>query len=120
MNVMIVEHRQSLATLWEDHLIRMGADVTLATCRDSAICLLGNKKFDVIIVDLGLTDGGALTVSDMAQYRQPNARVIFVTSSTFFSDGSIFQNCANACAFLPSSTKPGDLATMVEHYARPH
>ena len=71
-----------------------------------------------MILDLVLDEGSALAVSDFASYRQPLARVIFVTNTSFFSDGSIFRHCVNACAYMPSATPPEDLAAMVEHYAR--
>jgi len=63
-----------------------------------------------------LENGSALAVADYANYRQPDARVIFVTNTSFFSDGSIFAHSANARAFVPSGTPPEDLAAMVEHY----
>jgi len=46
--------------------------------------------FDVIVLDLALEEGSALAVADFASYRHPDARVIFVTNASFFSDGSIF------------------------------
>ena len=116
--MLIVQSRVPLAQLWQRHLQRSGADVWLATCEDEAFELLAEESFQVIILDLVLDKGSALSVSDMAQFRQPEARIIFVTNSGFFSDGSIFNLCANACAYLPSTTSPDDLTTMVHHYAR--
>jgi hypothetical protein len=43
--------------------------------------------------------------------------VIFVTDTSFFSDGSIFNLAANACAFIQTNTPPEDIAALVEHYA---
>ena len=117
MNILIVENQSALANLWKRHLERLGATVHIATDQDTAIDCLSGQSFNVIILDLVLPGGSALAVSDFANYRQPDARVIFVTNTSFFSDGSIFQHCANACAFLPSATPPDDLAAMVEHYA---
>ena len=117
MDVLIVESRRALADVWQRHLERLGAKVSLATTQDQATEMICEREFRVIILDLVLQEGSALAVSDFANYRQPAARVIFVTNTSFFSDGSIFQHCANACAFLPSATPPDDLAAMVEHYA---
>jgi len=64
-----------------------------------------------------LGDGAALTVADFASYRQPEARIIFVTNAGFFSDGSIFQFFGNAAAIVPCTTPPEDLAALVEHHA---
>jgi DNA-binding response OmpR family regulator len=118
LNVLIVESRRPLAQLWQRHLLRGGANVWVAPTQDAAFELLSTHSFEVIILDVVLEQGHALSVADMAQFRQPNARIIFVTNTSFFSDGSIFNLCANACAYLPSSTPPDDLANLVEHYAR--
>lgn len=118
MNVLIVESSKDLATVWRRHLERMGAVVYTADTQDSATDLLHEIPFSVIVLDLVLEEGSALAVADFASYRQPETRVIFVTNTSFFSDGSIFRHCANACAYLPSATPPSDLATMVEHYAQ--
>ena len=72
---------------------------------------------DVIVLDLMLDQGSAFAVADFASYRQPEARVVFVTRSTFFSDGSIFSHIPNACGFFRIDTPPEDLAAIVRHYA---
>lgn len=116
MKVLIVESRSELGTLWQRHLERQGMKVASVGTQEGAIAYLTDNKVDIIILDLVLEEGAALAVSDYAQFRQPEARVIFVTNTSFFSDGSIFAHSANARAFLPSSTPPEDLAAMVEHY----
>ena len=116
MKVLIVESRRELGMLWQRHLARQGMAVACAVSQDEAILHLARNEVDIIILDLVLSDGAALAVSDYANYRQPEARVIFVTDTTFFSDGSIFAHSSNARAFLPASTAPEDLAAMVEHY----
>lgn len=116
MKVLIVESRSELGTLWQRHLERQGMDVASVGTQEGAIAYLTENEVDIIILDLVLEEGAALAVSDYAQFRQPEARVIFVTNTSFFSDGSIFAHSANARAFLPSSTPPEDLAAMIEHY----
>lgn len=118
MQVLIVESSRDLAVLWARHLERQGLDVTIAETDAVAIELLEDQAFDIIVLDLVLREGGALAVADFSSYRWPQTRVIFVTNTRFFSDGSIFSHCANACAYVPSATPPEDLAAMVEHYGR--
>lgn len=118
MNVLIVESSDPLAQLWRRHLSRSGAEVSIAATQEAAFEMLERKTFQVIILDVVLEEGCALAVSDVAQFRQPKARIIFVTNTSFFSDGSIFNLCANACAYLPCATPPDDLTNMVHHYAR--
>lgn len=93
--------------------------VARASGQDEAIHHLCENETDILIMDLVLTEGSALAVADYASYRQPKAQVIFVTNTSFFSDGSIFSHAQNACAFVQSATPPEDLAAMVEHYGAP-
>ncbi|GGB10559.1 response regulator [Allosediminivita pacifica] len=120
MDVLIIESRKALADLWSRHLDRMGAGVVCATGEAEAVAHLESEHFDVVILDLVLEEGSAFAVADYVAYRDAATRIIFVTNTTFFSDGSIFSLFANACAYLPRATPPEDLSAMVEHYARPH
>jgi len=117
MRVLIVQSERDLATIWQRHLERLGAKVELAETETQAISQIEAKVFDVIVLDVVLSDGSALSVADVAYFRSPQAKVVFVTDTTFFSDGSIFNHSANACAFIRLSTPPQDLATIVHHYA---
>lgn len=117
MDVLIVESKAELGALWQRHLVRLGAKVTLVHTQDDAIAALRRSDFQIMVLDLVLETGSAFAVSDFASYRRPDARVIFVTNTSFFSDGSIFAHSTNACAYVQSETPPEDLAAMVEHYA---
>jgi len=117
MNVLIVESKPELGSLWQRHLERMGAKVSLVHSQEAAILALCGGDFQIIVLDLVLDQGSALAVADFASYRRPDTRVLFVTNTSFFSDGSIFAHSTNACAYVQSATPPEDLAAMVEHYA---
>lgn len=119
MKVLIVESENGLANIWQRHLKRMGMHVSRAKGQADAIEHLSTEQTDIIILDLMLDEGSALAVADYASYRLPEARVIFVTNTSFFSDGSIFSFAPNACAFVQSATPPEDIAAIVEHYG-PH
>lgn len=116
MRVLIVEGQPTLGSLWKRHLERHGMDVDLVGSQQEAISYLRLQAPDIIILNLVLEGGSALAVADYASYRLPDVRVIFVTNTTFFSDGSIFSHAHNACAFVQSGTPPEDLVAMVEHY----
>ena len=120
MHVLIVEGDLTLAGVWQRHLERLGARVSLATSQGAAVDRLQHADVNVIVLDLDLKDGSAIAVADFASYRQPEARVIFVTRTTFFSDGSIFRLVPNTAAFIAAETPPDDLAALVEHHGTPH
>lgn len=119
MKALIVESKHQLGLVWLKHLERQGIECTLTTGQDDAVSHLQTHETDILIVDIVLEEGSALAVADFASYSQPEARVIFVTNTSFFSDGSIFRLCPNACAFVQADTPPEDIAAMVEHYGRP-
>lgn len=116
LQVLIVQSNGDLGNIWQRHLTRMGADVVLCLNADDALHALTQQEFHVIMLDLVLNRGNALTVADMASFRQPNANVICVTDTSFFSDGSIFSHSANARLMLRRETPPEELAAIVSHY----
>lgn len=118
MDVLIVESMLSLGNIWADHVCRLGYQVTLVAEQNHAIEKLRTKPFDVIVLNLRLTGGGAEAIADYASYRRPDAKVVFVTNDSFFSDGSIFRYMPNACAMVPEGTEPSDLAALVEYHGR--
>lgn len=115
--ILIVESNPDLGVLWEKHIARLGPDVWRVETEDQATELIREHSFNVIVLDLVIQGGSALAVADFANYRLPDAQVLFVTNTTFFSDGSIFRHCSNACGYVQSDTQPEDLAAMVDHYA---
>ena len=116
MDVLIFEPDPDLGGVWANCLQRQGAKVTLTHTQDQALAFLHAHPVQVIVLNLVLGQGSAFAIADYANYRHPNARVMFVTNTSFFSDGSIFQLVSNTCAFLPTNVPPEDLAAMVEHY----
>lgn len=116
MRVLIVQSSQELGEIWQSYLAKRGNDVLLAQTQSQAVAILGSQDIDLMVLDIVLETGGALAVADYASYRHPNAKIIFVSSTGFFSDGSIFQHVANACAVIPADAPVGDLAAMVDHY----
>lgn len=116
MQVLIVESDPNLGRLWARHLDRLGANVSVAGTQFAAVETLRAININVIVLDLMVRDGSAFAIADFASYRRPDARIIFVTNTTFFSDGSIFRHIPNACAFVQTETPPDDLAAIVEHY----
>ncbi len=116
MKALIVESSRELGALWQRHLERQGIEVRHATGQAEAVEFLENDRFEILVIDLVLEQGSPLAIADFAHFRQPEARVIFVTNTSFFSDGSIFQHSPNACAFMQTDAPPDDLVAMVEHY----
>ncbi len=116
MNILIAESNPWQGEVWSSHLRRLGATVTLCPDRDCAIDTLMTASFQVIILNLELGDSDALSIADYAAYQCPETKVIFVTGSTFFTDGAVFTHFPNVCACLPEHVAPQDLAALVEYH----
>jgi DNA-binding response OmpR family regulator len=116
MHVLIVESSAELGRIWAAHMERSGHRVSLVQTGRAAMDVLRHDEVHMIVLSIVLADGNPFAISDYACYRWPDAKVIFVTRSGFFSDGSIFLHAQNACACMSSTTPPGDLASLVEHY----
>lgn len=116
-NVLIVEQDSALGRLWARHIEEGGARVTVAPTHRSASEALRRDCFDALVVDLSLPGMSALAVAELASFLQPDARVVFVTPDDSFSGGSIFALSSNASAYLPTHTRPEDLAAIVEYHA---
>ena len=50
------------------------------------------ETYHIVVLDLILDEGSAFAVADFMNYRQPDAQVIFVTNTSFFSVDQSF-NC---------------------------
>lgn len=118
MDILIVESDPNLGELWQRHMLRQDMNARLVPDQNGAIKALQTRRFDVLVLDLVLRQGSALAVADYAGFRHPDTQIVFVTNTSFFSDGSIFAFNANARAFLQSDMPPEDLTAMVAHYAQ--
>jgi len=116
MTTLIVENSRALGMLWKAHLETLGVKVVLTNSQSGAVAAMRQHNFRVIVLDLFIGDQSALAIADYAGYRQPKAKVLFVTNSSMFSDGSLLRLFSNACALVRTTTPPEDLAAMVEHF----
>jgi DNA-binding NtrC family response regulator len=118
MRILIVESKRELAELWQRHLERVGAEVRLAFDQEEAAREILLGPFDVIIMNAILENGSAVAIADLAGYRRPESRVIFVSGTQFFSNGSLFDICPNACALVQPSVPPEDLVALVQYHGQ--
>lgn len=115
MRILIAQHNAELGELWARFFAREGVEVTLVHSQIDAMSKLKAQDFDALVLELVLPDGGAIAIADFAAYRMPNTPIITVNSSSFFSDGSIFQLMPNVQTVLQAPVVVEDLAAVVSH-----
>ena len=115
MRVLIAQHNTELGKLWAGFLEREGVSVVLAESQSEALKQLRAQDFDALVLEMVLPDGGAIAIADFAAYRLPDVPVITVNSTSFFSDGSIFELLPNVQSVLQAPVEAEDLAAMVSH-----
>ncbi len=115
MRILIAQHNAKLGELWASFLRREGATVTVAHSQSAALMQLRAQNFDALVLEMVLPDGGAIAIADFAAYRLPDVPVITVNSSSFFSDGSIFQLLPNVQTVLQAPVEAEDIAALVSH-----
>lgn len=117
--ILIVASNAELSRIWARHLERQNHEVHVVHSQNDAVDFLSEGETpDVVVLDVMLEDGSAIAIADFAGYRHPETRIVFVTRSTFFADGTLFQHMPNAAAIIPEKVKPSDLAEIVAYHGR--
>lgn len=116
--ILIVAENPGLAEVWARHIERQMQDVVVTSSEAEAIDYLRESAVDVIVLDLMLSNGNAFSVADYASYRRPGTKIVFVTKTSFFSDGSLFRHVPNTAAILQEDAPPSDLAAIVAYHGR--
>lgn len=89
----------------------------VAVSQAQAVAMMFEISPAVVLIDLGLAEGSPLAVADFVSYRHPDARVIFLSNTAMFSDGSIFNHCANVHAHVAHGMAEPDMIALVAHHA---
>ncbi|MCG6885062.1 MAG: response regulator [Silicimonas sp.] len=116
--ILIVGSNPDLSSIWASHLERQQHDVHVVTNQKDCVDFLCEFEPEVVVLDVMLQDGSAIAIADFTSYRRPETRIVFVTRSTFFADGSLFQHIPNTAAIIPERTNPNDLAEIVAYHGR--
>lgn len=117
MRVLVVQGNADLGAIWCRFLTREGIEADLASTQEEALRHIATEDYDALVIDPVLSaDEGGLPVADFATFRNPDILVIAVTTSTFFSGGSIFEMMPTARGILRTPLRPGDLLAYLQHF----
>lgn len=116
--ILILAENPNLANVWARHLERQKHAVIVTSEETEAIETIRDNDISVIVLDLMLQSGSAFSVADYVSYRSPSTKIVFVTKTRFFSDGSLFKHVPNTAAIIQENAPPSDLAEIVAYHGR--
>ncbi|MEO0342818.1 MAG: hypothetical protein AAF198_05215 [Pseudomonadota bacterium] len=117
MKTLLIDHLHPRLGLWARHLERHGMTVVTAASADEAFRALATGQFEAMVLNMGLPDGSAMPIADYAIFKNPDIKIIGVSSDQFFSNGTLFSYIPNLCSQLGDSVPPEDLGATVAFYA---
>jgi DNA-binding response OmpR family regulator len=121
MRVLIAQQNAELGQIWASFLEREGINATVVRSQSAAMARLRIETYDALILEMVLPDGGAIAIADFAAYRMPGVPVITVNSTSFFSDGSVFDLMPNLHSVMQAPVEGEDLAAVLSHLKnKPH
>ena len=74
------------------------------------------RNYDVLIANVEIHDDIMLAMIDYTVFRNPDIDVLAVTSSSFFSNGSLFNLIPNLRMQVCPEIRSEDLSVMIDHY----
>ena len=113
--VLVVDDDHQIRNLLNRYLSSLGCSVATAEELEEAIALIENRRYDVVVTDLGLTRLGrseGVDVITRARYRWPGLRIVVLTGS---NDPEIRAACfeGGADAFLVKPPSLEELGRLV-------
>ncbi|MEN8951982.1 hypothetical protein [Planktotalea arctica] len=72
---------------------------------------------DLLLLDLLIGQGVSIQVADLAGYRIPDAEIIYLTGSSKYPNGELFELSRNASWVLRKPISFNELKAMLTHFA---
>ena len=86
MNVLVVEDNIDIGDAVSSHIVADGHCVDWCVNLKDAACRLTSKKYDLVLVDLGLPDGNGLSLLRAIRREGDKTPVIIMTAQDQYSD----------------------------------
>ncbi|MCF6445337.1 response regulator [Nereida sp. MMG025] len=115
MHVLILEDDTDLCSVWRDYIEDQGHSTHPVGTVHAAFDALHFNKFDLLLLDLLLTDGNSVGVSHYAKTIQPACRIIMITGTHQFMKGDHLQQAPGVDWLLHKPVKLDDLGALIDY-----
>jgi len=110
LKVLLVDDEKEMVTALAERLSLRDVDAEWVTCGKDAIALLGEKHFDVLVLDVKMPGMGGLETMEEIQKVKPESKIIFLTGHGSTSDREACEE-AGAFSYL---MKPVDIDVLIQ------
>ena len=118
MEILLLEDDDHLRFTYEQVLEDAGHSVRAMGSMRSACTSILDTPPDLLILDLFIEGEHSIPVADLAGYAVPEADVIYVTGSSQFPNGELYQISPNASWVLRKPVDLAQLRDLVAHAAQ--
>ncbi len=118
MNILVLEDDHRLRFALSEFLEDCGHVVQMVEKIGQACDALKHFRPDVLLLDLMIGTQTSIQVTGLAEYRCPDAEVVFLTGSQMFPNGELFEQASNAAIVLRKPVNFHDLQEMILHIER--
>lgn len=119
MHALVVEDDQCLAFVWCETLREWGFMTKHVHSCQEAFSILLTEKYDLVLLDLFVSDGPTIAICHLIKMRTPNTKVIAITGSTVCPHGEHI-DVLSADYFLRKPTPPEELGAIASFLAGRH
>lgn len=113
--VLLLEDDEGFSFTLQEALRLAGHKVVAVSKCEDAIAALKRQVPDVMVLDLMIGLDMSMNVASYAAYAAPEAEIIFVTGSTLFPSGELFEMVDNARWILRKPVKVADFTRLIDH-----
>jgi DNA-binding response OmpR family regulator len=120
MRVLIVEDDPNLQLLWEAVFEQSGHQSVYVGCKAEALKLLAVDQFDLILLDLYLSDGNGIDLANQIDASDTHTPIVVVTGSRTHQSGELFGASKSVVAVLRKPVDIEDLIDVTEFVSDPN
>ncbi|WP_299736134.1 response regulator [uncultured Roseobacter sp.] len=118
MDILILEDDLPLLLAFAQALESDNHNVHAVSDIETAADIVSSCKLDILLLDLMIGNDSSLQIAELAGYAAPDAEVVYVTGSTKFANGELFQMYQNTSWVMRKPVDFRDLKALINYLGK--